>query len=137
MTGQVPDVLPYFETADVFVVPLLHGGGTRLKILEAFAMGCPVVSTSKGAEGLAAVDGEHLLIAETAEALAESIERCLSDPGLAGRLAAAGRRLVGEEYSWAANHRRIGEALESLFGRSDSKSADAASAGPTKLARSG
>lgn len=115
VTGKVADTRPYFERCDLVVVPLLHGAGTRLKILEAFAIGCPVVSTTKGAEGLAVVDGEHLLIADTPEAMADQIARCLADRELASRLAEAGRTFVTEHYSWHANRRCIEDAVFALL----------------------
>ncbi len=62
---NVPDVLPYFRKADILVVPLRYGAGTRVKILEAMAHGLPGVTTTKGCEGIAAENGEHLLIADT------------------------------------------------------------------------
>jgi polysaccharide biosynthesis protein PslH len=73
VTGQVPDVRPYMAAASIMAVPLHHGGGTRLKILEAFAAGCPVISTAKGAEGLKAKDGEHLFIRNETEEIFKGI----------------------------------------------------------------
>ena len=64
VTGTVPDVRPYFAAASVMPVPLSAGGGTRLKVLEAFASGVPVVSTAKGVEGLGLVAEQHYLQAE-------------------------------------------------------------------------
>lgn len=71
---NVPDVLPYFRKADILVVPLRYGAGTRGKILEAMAHGLPVVTTTKGCEGIAAENGEHLLIADTPSSLAQPWE---------------------------------------------------------------
>ena len=100
VTGTVDDVGPYYERAQVAVVPLRAGGGSRLKILEAFALGRPVVSTTLGAEGLDVVDGEHLLLADTAAAFAEAVIRLLEDPELSARIAGAARALVEERYDW-------------------------------------
>ena len=84
----------------VCVAPIRQGGGTRLKILEAMALGTPVVATSKGAEGLDVVDGEHLLLADDAESFARSTVALLKDPDLRRRLAANARRLVERAYDW-------------------------------------
>ena len=97
---NVPDIRPYFDQADVFTVPLRAGGGTRLKLLEAFAKGLPAVSTTIGCEGLPVDDGVHLLIADTAEALVEATLRLLDEPELRVRLAANARKLVEEQFDW-------------------------------------
>jgi sugar transferase (PEP-CTERM/EpsH1 system associated) len=99
VTGSVPDVRPYYERSTVFVVPLRMGGGTRLKIVEAMAMGLPVVSTTVGAEGLEIRPGENILIADSPSAFVDSVLRLLSDPGLWGRIAEGGRRLA-RRYDW-------------------------------------
>ena len=65
VTGSVPDVVPYLAAASVMVAPLFKGSGTRLKIVEAFAVGCPVVTTSLGCEGMPVEHGKHLLVADT------------------------------------------------------------------------
>lgn len=100
LTGYVDDVRPYMRDAAVFVVPLRAGGGTRLKILNAWAMGKAMVSTSVGCEGLDARDGENLLIADTPEAFAAAVDRLLGDPALRARLGAAGRRTAEQVYGW-------------------------------------
>lgn len=115
VTGDVPDVRPYLAAASVMVVPLRHGGGTRLKILEAFAAGCPVVSTAKGAEGLRAFDGEHLLIRDEINAIVEGICQLWSDPSLGKRLANSAYELVKAEYSWQAVGRKVESAIRELF----------------------
>ncbi len=102
VTGTVPDVRPYLERGAVFVVPLRIGGGTRLKIYEAMAMGIPMVSTTIGAEGLPVRDGEHLLIADTPEQQAAAITRLLETPQLAGELADRALELVKLHGSWDA-----------------------------------
>jgi glycosyltransferase involved in cell wall biosynthesis len=107
VTGTVDDVRPYAHGAEMFVVPLRIGGGSRLKILEAFALGVPVVSTTVGCEGLGAVDGEHLLIADGAEAFAATIARLSNDAGLRVALAERARRHVLEHFSWAGIGRRL------------------------------
>jgi glycosyltransferase involved in cell wall biosynthesis len=86
--------------ARVAVVPLLAGSGTRLKILEAWAAGLPVVSTSVGAEGLTACDGEHLLLADGAAAFARSVSRLLACCDLREKIGRAGRLLLENEFTW-------------------------------------
>jgi len=98
--GPVEDLRPHLSAAAVVVVPLRLGSGTRLKILETWAMARPVVSTALGAEGLDCVPGRHLLIADDPSEFASSVLRVLSEPGLANELARAGRALVSERYSW-------------------------------------
>lgn len=99
-TGFVEDVRPLVARAWAEVVPLRQGSGTRLKILEALALGTPVISTSKGAEGLDIRDGEHLLIADTPAAFARAALSVLADPGLRERLAQAGYQAVRDQYDW-------------------------------------
>jgi glycosyltransferase involved in cell wall biosynthesis len=107
MTGYVDDVRPYLRDAACFIVPLRVGGGTRLKILDAWAMGKAVVSTSVGCEGLAAVDGENILIRDTAQGFAEAVRVVCADQLLRQRLGANARSTVQQMYSWE----RIGEPM--------------------------
>jgi glycosyltransferase involved in cell wall biosynthesis len=100
--GRVPSVGPYLETASVSICPLLEGSGTRLKIIEAMAAGVPVVSTSKGAEGLEVTSGRHLLIADTPSEFAKAVGLVLTDDQLASALVADARALVEARYSWEA-----------------------------------
>ena len=100
ITGTVDDVRPYVAEAAVCVVPLRVGGGTRLKIFEALAMGKAVVSTSVGAEGLPMIPGRHFVQADDAESFADAVIALVEDPGRRRALGAAGRRLVEERYSW-------------------------------------
>jgi polysaccharide biosynthesis protein PslH len=102
VTGTVADVRPYLERAAVCVVPLRIGGGTRLKIYEAMAMGTPVVSTSIGAEGLPLRNGEHLLIADTVDEQVAAVCVLLTEKGRAVTLAANALRHVREHCSWEA-----------------------------------
>jgi glycosyltransferase involved in cell wall biosynthesis len=103
----VADVRPYLEGAAVVIVPVRIGGGTRLKILEAMAMGKAVVSTSLGAEGLDALPERDLCLADDAESFAAQIQRLLDEPERARRLGAAARRLVEARYGWAASVARL------------------------------
>lgn len=98
--GPVPDVRPYAAAASVFVVPLRVGGGTRLKLLDAFAMGIPVVSTRIGAEGLDADDGREILLRDTEDAFAEAVCGLLSSPERRRSLADGARALVERRYRW-------------------------------------
>ena len=117
LTGFVDDVrIPVAEAA-VCVVPIRQGGGTRLKILEALALGTPVVATSKGAEGLAVTDGEQLLLADTPEAFAGQTLRVLRDPALHERLAANARRLVETRYDWTPIGKRFAALVEEAVTR--------------------
>jgi glycosyltransferase involved in cell wall biosynthesis len=86
VVGPVPDIAAELGRADVVVVPVRFGSGTRVKILEAFAHKIPVVSTSLGAEGLGAVDGRHLLVAPSAQGLGTACARLLIEPDLRQQL---------------------------------------------------
>jgi len=93
-------VQPYLARASALVVPLAIGGGTRLKIVEALALGTPVVSTTIGAQGLGLVDGTHLVLADGAENFTRATLALLSDPRAAARLGTHGRAHVHEHYRW-------------------------------------
>lgn len=116
LTGYVEDVRALIARSAVEVVPLRQGGGTRLKILEAMAVGTPVVSTSKGAEGLDLRDGEDLLIADGHAAFAAATTRLLSQPDLRARLGAAGRRAVCERYDWRVIGARFEQLVSAIVG---------------------
>jgi glycosyltransferase involved in cell wall biosynthesis len=107
LTGPVEDALESLAAAKVCVVPLLSGSGTRFKILEAWAAERAVVSTSIGAEGLGARDGEHLLIADHADAFAAAVARLWNDAELRSRLGQAGRVLYEERFSWSSAWRTM------------------------------
>jgi glycosyltransferase involved in cell wall biosynthesis len=100
VTGKVDDVRPFYERSTACVVPLRAGGGTRLKILEAMALGRPVVSTSIGCEGLELREGQHLLLGETAEQLAEKTIQLLINVSLQQHLIQNARELVVKRYDW-------------------------------------
>ena len=99
LVGPVDDVRPYLRDASLLAVPLDAGGGTRLKILEAFAAGLPVVSTAIGCEGIAAEHERHLIVAER-PVFAEAIQHLLRDPDAARTRAARARQLAFETYDW-------------------------------------
>jgi len=102
VTGRVADVRDYYAQADVLVVPLRFGSGTRIKILEAFAAGVPVVSTLLGIEGINAEPERHFLQAETPQTFVQQIGRLLNTPALGERLAREARQLVENRYDWKA-----------------------------------
>jgi glycosyltransferase involved in cell wall biosynthesis len=109
--ADVSEVTPFYARAHAAVLPIRAGGGTRLKILEAFAHGVPVVSTAVGAEGLDVVARRHLLVAEEPEALAAASERVLTDPALARQLRSEALELLATRYDAT----RVGEGIRALF----------------------
>jgi polysaccharide biosynthesis protein PslH len=109
--GFVDDVRPYLEDAGIYICPIRDGGGTRLKILDALAMGKPLVATGLAVEGLDLVDEVHYLKAETGAEFVSQIHRLESDPGLSEIVAAAGQRFVRERFSWDV----IGEKLAHVY----------------------
>jgi glycosyltransferase involved in cell wall biosynthesis len=118
-SGYLPSVADAVRQHWALVVPLLSGGGTRLKILEAMALGTPVISTRKGAEGIHARSGEHLLIADSPAEMADAVCCLLADPVLRARLSRAGRALVEQEYDWSVIGGRLVNVIErTLAGRS-------------------
>jgi glycosyltransferase involved in cell wall biosynthesis len=100
VTGRVPDVRPYLARAAAFVCPLQFGAGIKNKVLEALAMGCPVVATPLSVDGINVQDGIHALVAE-GEGMVNAVTRLLADATLGVRLGVAGRALIEAEYSWA------------------------------------
>jgi glycosyltransferase involved in cell wall biosynthesis len=100
VTGTVSDVRPSIAEGAVYVVPLRAGGGTRLKIFEALAMGRPVVSTTVGAEGLGIEPGLHYICADQPREFADAVVALLQDPQRRAQLGNAGRHLVETCYSW-------------------------------------
>jgi glycosyltransferase involved in cell wall biosynthesis len=100
VTGPVEDAIAELARAQVAVAPILAGSGTRLKILEAWGAGLPVVSTTLGAEGLPAKDGQHLLLADGGEPFARAVSRLLQDARLREELGCAGRALLESQFTW-------------------------------------
>lgn len=115
--GHVADVRPALSEAACCVVPIRVGGGTRLKILDAWALGKAVVSTSIGCEGLDAVDGENILIADTPAAIAGAVLKLLTDERLRTRLEHNARRTAVQTYSWNVVGRRIRSAYTEILDR--------------------
>jgi glycosyltransferase involved in cell wall biosynthesis len=115
ITGYVADPTPCVAAADVFVVPLHAAGGMRVKILDAWLWGLPVVSTSIGAEGIECCDGENILLAPDAEAFAAAVVRLLSDKQLNDRLRAEGRKWVEARYDWRRVYRGVDDTYARLL----------------------
>ncbi|RJQ28234.1 MAG: glycosyltransferase [Peptococcaceae bacterium] len=111
VTGYVPDLRPYLAGAAVVVSPVRFGAGTRLKLLEAFAAGKAVVSSTLGCEGLDVAPGRHLEVADEPAEMAAKAAALLREPGRAAELGRRARELVEEKYDW----RVIGEQLERLL----------------------
>ena len=114
--ADVPDVAPFVQEAAVSVVPLLVGGGTRLKILESLALGTPVVSTTVGAEGLDLDDNEHLLLADSPEDFAAAVVRLMRDGDTSRRIAQRGQKRVAERYLWSAIRAAVASRVLELTG---------------------
>ena len=112
--GQVPDIREPLGKYSVFVCPIRTGAGVRVKILEAFASGIPVVSTSLGAEGLAAKPDEEIVLADSPKEFAEGCLRLLENPSLAQSMAASARRLVEARYNWPVVMERLDRAYQEL-----------------------
>ncbi len=114
-TGYVSDIRPVVKSSSVCVVPLRVGGGTRLKILEALAIGTPVVATAKGAEGLRLESGRDLLIANSPEEFAENVVKLLRDPDLREFLTRNARSSIDEIYGWSHIGHKLQASLEHLL----------------------
>jgi glycosyltransferase involved in cell wall biosynthesis len=99
--GFVDDIKSLISSSSASIAPLLSGGGTRLKILEAMAIGTPVISTAKGTEGLMVQNGKHLLIADEPAKFAESVVRILRDQELGRQISSNARQFVRENYDWS------------------------------------
>jgi sugar transferase (PEP-CTERM/EpsH1 system associated) len=121
IVGAVPDERPWFDRSDLLVVPMRMGSGVRLKVLQAMAMGVPVVSTSLGMTGVDAGDGTHYLLADTPKEFARQIIRALEDPSLRQTLGHEARKLVCERYDWQVIVPRLDHFYEELTGVSGSR----------------
>ncbi len=115
ITGYVAELEPYLAEADAFVVPLHAGGGMRVKILDAWLWGLPIVSTPIGAEGIELRDGENILLAEGAPAFADAVLRVLTDGQTNRKLRDAGRAWVEETYAWRAVYQRVDQVYARLL----------------------
>ena len=121
LLGQVADVWPVVARSWASVVPLRQGGGTRLKILESLALGTPVVSTQKGAEGLELADGSEILVADEPGEFAARCTALLRQPELRARLARAGRQAVAQRYDWSVVGPRFLRLVEQAASRRPSQ----------------
>jgi glycosyltransferase involved in cell wall biosynthesis len=115
VTGEVPDVTAELATASVVVVPVRFGGGTRIKVLEAFAHGVPVVSTTVGCEGLDVEDGRHVLLADDPRALAANCLALLEDADRRAMLSSHARDLWKRQYRWSVIAPTVGEIVEAAI----------------------
>lgn len=111
VTGHVPDMRVYLAQASVFVTPLRLGAGIKNKVLEALALRLPVVATPLSVDGIAVQHGEHALIAASDEEIIAAVHRLLEDADQRERLAANGRSLIEDRYSWA----QVAEQYEALY----------------------
>ena len=114
LTGYVEDIRPYVQSAACFIVPLRVGGGTRLKVLDAWAMGKAVVTTRLGSEGLDARHGENVLFAETPGEFSDAIIQVLRNADLRRRLEAGARETAVRLYSWEGMGQRMAELYEEV-----------------------
>jgi sugar transferase (PEP-CTERM/EpsH1 system associated) len=117
LLGRVDDVRPFLTNSAGLIVPLRVGSGMRVKVLDALAMGVPVVSTTVGCEGIAVTHGRDVLIADRPPDFARAIVELMSDGELQRRLSKAGRALVTERYAWPVIHDQIGKVFADILGR--------------------
>lgn len=113
VTGYVEDPLPYLAETAAFIVPLHSGGGMRVKILDAWSWGLPVVSTTIGAEGLHYRHERNLLVADEPVGFSSAVQRLLTEPDVADCLAAAGRQTIEQHYDW----RQVYQAWDQIYSR--------------------
>ncbi|GAP10787.1 glycosyltransferase [Bellilinea caldifistulae] len=113
-TGFVEDIHALVSSCAACVVPLRHGAGTRLKVLEAMAVGTPVVTTPKGAEGLEVNHGQHLLLANTPEDFANKTVQILQDQNFREKIVQEGRMLVEKVYDWRVIGQKLNQTINSL-----------------------
>ncbi len=115
VTGRVEDIRPFVERAKIFIVPLRIGGGTRLKILEAMAMGKAIVSTTIGAEGIEYEDGINIAIADNPDDFAQKIIDLCKQPLQAADMGQEGRNLVCQKYEWAIVGKKLNNIYQGVF----------------------
>ncbi len=117
ITGAVDDVRPYLAGASVYVVPLRMGGGTRLKVLEAMAMGQPIVSTSMGVDGFDVVDGREVVIVDDPDRYAVEVVKTIEDAERRRRLGQHGRQFVEAKYDWKTIVPKLEDVYDTLADR--------------------
>lgn len=115
VTGLVDDTRPYLQRSAVFICPLRSGSGTRFKLMEALACGCPVVSTSLGCEGLGAVDGEHMLIRDDPQTFANAVITLMENPEKGRQIGKAGREWVVQKHAWQHSAALVKETYQKLI----------------------
>jgi glycosyltransferase involved in cell wall biosynthesis len=113
LTGFVPDLRQHLAAAAAVVVPLRLGGGTRLKVVEARAMGKAIVSTRLGVEGIEAIPGRDILVEDEPAAFADAVSCLLAEPSLAARIGQSARQLAVERYAWSG----VARSLEGFYRR--------------------
>jgi glycosyltransferase involved in cell wall biosynthesis len=111
VTGYVENTSPYLADCSAFIVPLRAGGGMRVKILDGWSAGLPIVTTSLGCEGIRVIHGNTLLVADSAEAFASSVLTLLTKPTLAQSLGRQGRAWVSSHYDW----RKVYPAFDAIY----------------------
>jgi glycosyltransferase involved in cell wall biosynthesis len=117
MVGWVPSVIPYLRRCRISVIPLLHGAGTKRKLVQSLMCGTPAVSTSVGIEGLPVADGGEVLVADSAEQFARAIERLVEDERLWQAISTAGRQKIERSHGRAAAHKRWLTAIQNIMAR--------------------
>ena len=116
VSGEVDDIREAFQKSSVLLAPIRSGRGTKYKVLEAMASQVPVVTTKLGIEGIAAINQSSVLIAETADGLADKTIQVLTDKNLAEKLAANGKKLVYNQYNWQAIFKELDQIYQQLGG---------------------
>jgi glycosyltransferase involved in cell wall biosynthesis len=116
LVGRVASTVRHLATAQVAIAPVRHGSGTRLKLLEYFAAGLPVVCTAKAAEGLDVEDGRHVRLVESPRQMAAALRALHADPAACAALGAAARTLVQDRYDWALHGPKLLEVYASVPG---------------------
>jgi len=114
VTGYVNNVKPWIEKAEIFLVPLFSGGGIRIKILEAMAMGKPTVSTSIGAEGIGVSDMKNIIISDNKENFVKSIKLLFNNKKIRDNLSKNSRKLIKEKYSFEVIEKALTQAIDNL-----------------------
>jgi glycosyltransferase involved in cell wall biosynthesis len=110
--GYVHEIRPFFEKSKVFIVPLLSGAGTRIKILEAMAARIPVVSTQKGAEGIEVANRKNILIANSEKSFSQAVIQLLENDELCQKITDNAYELVKKKYTWAKSGQRLIEKIK-------------------------
>ncbi len=115
VTGRVPDVVPYLQSAAIFIHPHYGGTGIQNKLLEALACGCPVITTPIGNQGIDAIDGEDVLIAKSYEDFPALALKLLKDNELQQKLSINGRKLIERKHSWSAVHKQLDNIISEVL----------------------